>query len=167
MMQPRQSQSKEEEVKKKQHKLGQMLHIYELFMHIKKFSKRSNQKLEITVAGSVPVSSAFIFVSLSASASRPSLPLPFSYISCFAYLHWTLTWKIFWFCFLIKEIPVQVKAFSRVIFLLLFLFYLMRGSPLHSTNIASRSAMHLLIKICLFWFLWRHKRLAGFNLPNW
>lgn len=62
MMQPRQSQSKEEEVKKKQHKLGQMLHIYELFMHIKKFSKRSNQKLEITVAGPVPVSSTFIFV---------------------------------------------------------------------------------------------------------
>lgn len=79
MMQPRQSQSREEannnkekkKKKKKQHKLGQMLHIYELFMHIKKFSKRSNQKLEITVAGPVPVSPTFIYLSLSASVPSP------------------------------------------------------------------------------------------------
>lgn len=135
MMQPRQSQSREEannnkgkKKKKKQHKLGQMLHIYELFMHIKKFSKRSNQKLEITVAGSVPVSPTIIYLSLSAS-----VPPPFAF---FLYLLLCLPAlnphkkNILVLLFNKKKIPVQVEAFSRDSFY--SYVHLVRCFPPHS-----------------------------------
>lgn len=151
MMQPRQSQSKEEEVKKKQHKLGQMLHIYELFMHIKKFSKRSNQKLEITVAGPVPVSSTFIFVFSSTQS-------PFAF---FIYLLLCLPAlnphkkNILVLLFNKKKSQFKSRHFLEFFFFFFCYSYFILCVALpcilqHSTSIASRSAMHLLIKICLF-----------------
>lgn len=79
LRQPDGGEEEEEEARRQQYKLGRMLHIYELFMHIKKFSKRSNQKLEITVAGPVPVSPPPPSLHFSSST--------FSYSSWLAYLH--------------------------------------------------------------------------------
>lgn len=78
LRQPDGGEEEEEEARRQQYKLGRMLHIYELFMHIKKFSKRSNQKLEITVAGPVPVSPPPLLILFTST---------FSYSSWLAYLH--------------------------------------------------------------------------------
>lgn len=124
-----------------------MLHIYELFMHIKKFSKRSNQKLEITVAVPVPVSPTFINLSLS------PLPLPFSYtylLLCLPALN-PHKKNILVLLFNKKKSQFKSRHFLEILFILMFILCVaLPCIPLHSTSIASRSAMHLLIKICLF-----------------
>lgn len=110
----------EEEARRQQYKLGRMLHIYELFMHIKKFSKRSNQKLEITVAGPVPVSPP-------PSTSHP-LPLPTALgsLTCTANLQKRERKKNIYILVLLfnKRIPAQVKVFSPRFFFVILIYIL-------------------------------------------
>lgn len=144
--QRRSQQQQEEKKKKKQHKLGQMLHIYELFMHIKKFSKRSNQKLEITVAGPVPVSPIFIYLSLSAS-----VPSPFAFVLylllCLPALN-PHKKNILVLLFNKKKIPVQVEAFSRDSFY--SYVHLVRCSPLHSPAFPCILLVQHLVRRCIY-----------------
>lgn len=113
-------EEEEEEARRQQYKLGRMLHIYELFMHIKKFSKRSNQKLEITVAGPVPVSPLHF---------SSSLPLPFPIalgsLTCTANLRKRERKNIYILVLLFnKRIPAQVKVFSPRFFFVILIYIL-------------------------------------------
>lgn len=135
MMQPRQSQSREEANNNKKRRrrrsstnLGKCC-IFTSYLCILKNSPNARIKsLEITVAGPVPVSPTFINLALSAS-----VPSPFAF---FLYLLLCLPAlnphkkNILVLLFNKKKIPVQVEAFSRDSFY--SYVHLVRCSPPHS-----------------------------------